>query len=109
MQIRHIIAATVLGIALPMSAMAGDDYGKHLVKTLNLEGDRADQVQEIVDEYQEQKKELKEKMHDEYSALSDQKEQKLKSVLTKEEFKQYEALKETKKDMMKEWKEEKHG
>ncbi len=109
MHLRHILATTVIGLALPMGAMAGDDHADRLVKNLNLSGEKADQVENILEEFHDQKHDLMEKTHDQIGDLADEKDQKLKAILTKEEYKQYEDFKETKKDMKKKWKEDRHG
>ncbi len=104
MQLRHILAATVLGLALPMGAIAGDDHADRVVKTLNLSGDKADRVEDILEDFHDQKHDLMENTHDQISDLADEKDAKLKAVLTDEEYKQYEELRETKKEMKKKWK-----
>lgn len=106
MNIRQILGTAVLGALIPMGAMAGsDDKGEKVVKALNLEGDRAEQVEEVMSSYYEQKKTIKNQVKDQMETLKDQKEERLKTILSDDEFDQYESMKEAHMDKRdKKWK-----
>lgn len=99
MQFKPILGGLVLATTLPMSAFAGSkDKTENIIDALNLEGDRAEQVQEIMNDYHEQRDEVKERAHSQIKELKKQKEQQLEAVLTDEEMDQYESMMEAKKD-----------
>lgn len=97
MKIKNLALSLCLATVLPLTAFANfdaEDKAEHLSKMLNLDSNRASQVEQIYKNYEDQHKVLK-----------DQKEEQLKTVLTDEEM---ERLKEMKKDKHhkkhKEWK-----
>lgn len=99
MKIRHILGSAVLGMALPMAAFADrEDKAEDVVNALNLDGERGQEVKEALEQYHDQKSELKERAKDQMSSLKDQKEARLQAVLTDDEFEQYESMQEAKKD-----------
>lgn len=106
MNIKHLLGTAVLGALIPMGAMAGsDDKSEKVVEALNLEGDRKEQVQEVMSNYYEQKKTVKEQTKDQMETLKDQKEERLKGILSDDEFEQYETMKEAHQDKHdKKWK-----
>lgn len=110
MKITSILAAGILVAAAPMGVLANEKHDKDLVKALNLKGDRAEQVEDIMSRYDDQAKQIKERAKDQISDLRDQKKEQLKAVLSDKEFEQYESMKEAKKEKMDKWAEkcEKH-
>lgn len=101
MRLRCVIGATVLGLALPFAAIAGDDKGEKLAKALNLEGERAERVEQVLENYHERRKEVEDQAAERLSTLKDQKESELRSILTEDEFEQYEDMQEAKKEFKK--------
>ncbi len=99
MKIRHIVGSAVLGMALPMAAFADkEDKAEDVVNALNLDDQRGEEVQQVLENFHDQKKEVKERSKDQISSLKDQKEERLQAILTDDEFEQYENLQEAKKD-----------
>lgn len=82
MKTRNLILTLGLAMALPLTAAANDDKGEDIAKALGLDSTRADQVEEIMDDYHDQHKELKER-----------KEERLDAVLTDDEMDQLKAMK----------------
>lgn len=111
MRLNYLIGTAVLGLALPLTAVAGDDKGEKLAKALNLSGDRAEQVEQVLENYHEQRKEVKDQAEERLSTLGDQKKSQLRSILTEEEFEQYEDMHEAKKEFKKHkgWKADDHS
>ncbi len=103
MKIKSILAVGILVVAAPVTAFAGDKNHTDLVKSLNLKGDRAEQVEKIQDQYEDQAKQVKEKAKDEIDKLREQKHDQLKAVLSEKEFKQYESIKEAHKEKKEHW------
>ena len=104
MKLTHIAAVAILGLALPLGAMAnhGDkDKAEHIIKALDLDDERAEEVRSVVENYTEKRKELKEQYKEQ-----------LKGVLTDEEYEQLKAMKKAKKEKHKDkehkgkWKDE---
>lgn len=84
----HLAAAAILGLALPLGAMANHgDMADHIVKKLDLDDARAEEVRSVVKDYAEKRKELKEEYKEQ-----------LKNVLTDEEYEKLEAMKEAKRE-----------
>lgn len=81
--------------------VAADD--KDFIKALNLNENKAEQVEDIMSRHHDQAKKIKERAKDEISDLRDQKEEQLKTVLSDDEFDRYESLVDTKKEMREEW------
>lgn len=97
MNTKTLFIAASLALSAPLAAFAGDyKYDEDVVKSLNLKGDRADQVEKIMDNYKDQSKKVKESAKDQLGDLRDQKEERLKAVLNDEEFKRYESMVEVK-------------
>lgn len=93
MNIKHLLGTAVLGALIPMGAMAGsDDKSEKVVEALNLDGDRADQVEEVMSNYYDQKKTVMEQTKDQVKTLKEQKEERLKDILSDDEFEQYESI-----------------
>lgn len=80
-------------LAMPLSALAGDD----VAKMLNLKGDRADQVEDIMENYHDQREAIKDRAHDDMKALKEQKMSSLKTVLSDDEYNKLEDMYEAKK------------
>jgi hypothetical protein len=104
MNTKILFIAASLTLSAPFTALAGDDkHHEDLVKSLNLKGDRADQVEKIVDTYKDQAKKVKEGAKDQLESLHDQKETQLKSVLSEAEYDRYESLAEAQKEQKEKW------
>ena len=97
MQMKKMIAVAGLTLAMPLAAFAGDDA----IKALNLQGAKADQVKTIMDNYKDQKDDIKESAHEEIKALKDRKKEQLDAVLSDAEMDQLEKWKETREDRYK--------
>lgn len=89
MKIKALITALGLAIALPFTAAAHDKEAKaeDITRALNLDRTRAQQVEQIFDNYNTQHKLLKE-----------QKEDQLETVLTDAEMERVKAMKKAKKE-----------
>lgn len=99
MKIRHILGTAVLGMALPMAAFADrEDKAEDVVNALNLDSERGQEVQDALEQYHDQKSQVKDRADDQMSALEDQKESRLQAILTDDEYEQYESMQEAKKD-----------
>lgn len=102
MQAKHLFGTLVLAVAVPLSATAGSgDKAEELIKTLNLQDDRAEQVRDILDTYHEQKRQIGELAHDQIRQSKELKMERLESVLTEEELEQYKSIMEQKKKQYK--------
>jgi Spy/CpxP family protein refolding chaperone len=86
MKTRNMMLTLGLAMALPLTAVAGDEKGKDVAKALGLDSTRAEQVEEIIDDYHEQHKEIKER-----------KEERLDAVLTDDEMDRLKAMHKAKK------------
>lgn len=94
MHSKTFLAAALLALALPFSAMADpENKAEHLVEALNLQGDRANQVQQILEDHYDQVKEIKKRAHEDMKQLKEEKMQNLQQVLTEQEMNQLEAIK----------------
>ena len=98
MKITNILLAAILAVALPFSAVAVADPDEDIAKALNLDQDRAQQVEVIMDNYDDRRDEVKERAHDDMKKLKEEKKQKLEAVLSEDEMEQLEAMHEAKKD-----------
>lgn len=91
MKVKTIFCAalTTAVLALPYGALADhhEDKADNVIKALNLKGDKADRVEEIMESYE-----------DDMKALKEQKKTRLDAVLSDEEMEQLEAMKDAKKD-----------
>lgn len=104
MNTKILLIAASLALSTPLSAFAGDyKHDEDVIKSLNLKGDRADQVEEILDTYKDQSKKIKENAKDQLGNLHDQKEGQLKAVLNDDEYKRYESMVEVKHEKMEKW------
>lgn len=102
MQMKHFLSAAVLSAAMPLTAFAGEDKSEEVINALNLDGDRAEQVQGIMEDYHDQKKEIKKLAHEQVKQLKDLKKQRLEAVLSDNEMQQLESMMEEKKEKRKE-------
>lgn len=85
------LTTAALTLTLPYGAFANTgDKSEHVIKALNLTGDKADRVEEIMESYE-----------DDMKALKEQKKTRLDAVLTDEEMEQLEAMHDAKKDRKK--------
>jgi len=85
------LTTAALTLTLPYGALANaGDKAEHVIKALNLQGDKADRVEEIMETYE-----------DDMKALKEQKKTRLDAVLTDEEMEQLEAMHDAKKDRKK--------
>ena len=90
MNIRQFSGITIIGLSLSAGAMAGAGHKTDkIAEKLNLDAERAAQVEEIMNDYYEGKK-----------ALRDEKKARLKEVLTDEEMDQLKAMHERKREKM---------
>lgn len=96
MQIKHMVAIASLTLSLPLTALA-NDKSDEVIKALNLQGAKAEQVEDIMENYHDQRKEVKERARDSIKALKEQKKQQLEVVLTDAEMDQLEAWHDAKK------------
>lgn len=88
MQIKYLAGAAVLAVALPFATVAdSEDKADHYIQTLNLDDARAEQVRDIMENY-----------HDGKKALKDQKKQQLEEVLTDDEMEKLKSMKESKRE-----------
>lgn len=92
MQMKKMIAIAGLTMAMPLTTFADDDA----IKALNLQGAKADQVETIMKNYKDQKKDIKERAHDEIEVLKERKKEQLDAVLSDDEMDRLEKWKETK-------------
>jgi hypothetical protein len=86
MRIKSIIVAISMAAVLPLTAAANKDKSEDLIKALKLDDNRAQQVERIMDDYEDQHEQLKE-----------QKKDRLDEVLTDDEMDRLEAMKKAKK------------
>lgn len=86
MKIKQLALTLSMAAILPLATTAFADKSDDLVKALKLDDRRAQQVEKILDDYEDQHKLLKE-----------QKKDRLDDVLTDEEMDQLEAMKKSKK------------
>jgi|SRR5690554_1334609 len=88
------LTTAALTLTMPYGALADHhgDKSDDIIKALNLKGDKADRVEEIMESYE-----------DDMKALKEQKKTRLEAVLSDEEMDQLEALKDAKKDRKKSW------
>lgn len=100
MKTKMMLMAGVLTASASFGVAAND---KDFLKALNLNENKAEQVEDIMSRYHDQAKNVKERAKDQISDLRDQKEEQLKVVLSDEEFDRYESLKDSKKEMKGEW------
>ena len=103
MKSKALIMATFLAVSAPLCAHAGDKHDKDLIKSLNLQGDRADKVEDVVKRYHDQAEKIKDNAKDQLGDLRDQKDEQIKAILSDAEYKRYESLQDAKKEMKKEW------
>ncbi|MFA5630470.1 MAG: hypothetical protein WC997_03065 [Porticoccaceae bacterium] len=88
MDIKTIVGATVIALALPFGALADpDEKADKISQELGLDDERAAQVEQILTTY-----------HDGKKALKEQKKAQLKTVLSEEEMDKLKAMYEKKKD-----------
>lgn len=90
MKIKNVILSLGLAAAIPFTAYANydaEEKAEHITKMLNMDQNRAQQVEQVFKNYEEQHKVLKE-----------QKKQRLDSILTDDEMDQLEDMKKAKKD-----------
>ncbi|MBC6906635.1 hypothetical protein DWB84_14375 [Saccharophagus sp. K07] len=98
MNTKVLLLASALAISAPFTAFAGDKHHKDLVKALNLQGDKAEQVEDILESYKDQAEDVKDRAKDQLSDLRDKKEDQLKAVLSKAEYDRYKSFKDAHKD-----------
>lgn len=104
MNTKILFIAASLTLSAPFAAFAGDNrYDEDVIKSLNLKGDRADKVEDIMDTYKDQSKKVKENAKEQLGDLRDRKEEQLKAVLNDEEFKRYESMVEVKHEKKEKW------
>jgi hypothetical protein len=104
MNTKVLFFAASLMLSAPVATFAADTkYDEDVVKSLNLKGDRADQVEKIMDSYKDQSKQVKDKARDQLGDLRDQKEDQLKAVLNDDEYKRYESMVEVKHEQKEKW------
>lgn len=93
-----LLLAGALAVSAPFSAFANDKHHKDLVKTLNLQGDKAEQVEDILERYKDRAEDVKDRAKDQISDLRDQKDEQLKALLSKAEYDRYKSFKDAHKD-----------
>lgn len=103
MKSKALIMATFLAVSAPLYVHAGDKHDKDLIKSLNLQGDKADQVEDVVKRYHDQAEKVKDNAKDQLGDLRDQKDEQIKALLSDAEYKRYESMKDAKKEMKEEW------
>lgn len=70
MKIKNVILTAGLAMAMPLAAMAGsDNKAEDISKALNLDENRAEQVEQIMENYYEQHKQLKQQKEDQLDAI----------------------------------------
>lgn len=90
---KSILAAAILALTLPFNAVADPEKkAEYVTEALNLQGDRASQVQEILEDHYDQVKEVMKRAHEEMKQLKEEKKQNLEQVLTEQEMKQLKAI-----------------
>lgn len=103
MNSKILMVAAALTLCAPFGAFANEKHDKDLIKSLNLQGNRAEQVEKIMENYSDQAEQVKESAKEQLSNLRDQKEDQLKSVLSDAEYKRYESLVDTRKEQKGKW------
>jgi Spy/CpxP family protein refolding chaperone len=103
MKTKVMMMAGLLAASASFGVAAGDKHEKDFIKSLNLNENKAEQVEDIMSRYHDQAGQIKDRAKDQISDLRDQKEEQLKTVLSDEEFDRYESLKDSKKEMKEEW------
>lgn len=102
MNTKAFLLATFLAASAPFGAYA-HDHDKDMIKSLNLKGDKADQVEDVMKRYHDQAEKIKDTAKDQLGDLRDQKDEQLKALLSDAEYKRYESLKDAKKEMKEDW------
>lgn len=93
MRVKHVFGVMLLGLALPFGAVAEpQDKAEDLATALNLDEGRTQELTEIVEAYQEQRKQVMKRAHDQVKELREQSDEQLEAVLTDEEYERYEAI-----------------
>jgi len=89
MELKHLVGATIIALAIPFTAVAGDadEKADKIAQELGLDDERAAQVEQIITNYHEGKE-----------ALKEQKKEQLKAVLSEDEMDKLKELKDAKKD-----------
>jgi Spy/CpxP family protein refolding chaperone len=90
MKIKSIMLAVGMAAILPLTAAANKDHSEDLIKSLKLDDNRAQQVERIMDDYEDQ-----------HELLKKQKKDRLDEVLTDDEMDRLEAMKKAKKNKYK--------
>lgn len=103
MKTKAIVLVGLLTASASFGAVAGDKHDKDFIKSLNLNENKAEQVEDIMSRYHDQAGQIKDRAKDQIGDLKDQKEEQLKAVLSDEEYDRYEAMKDSKKEMKEEW------
>src|SRR5690606_14003952 len=99
MKTKVMMMAGLLAASASFGVSANEKHEKDFIKSLNLNDNKAEQVEDIMSRYHDQSKQIKERAKDQISDLRDQQEEQLKVVLSDEEFDRYESLKDSKKEM----------
>jgi Spy/CpxP family protein refolding chaperone len=86
MKVKSMMVVLGMAAILPLTAAANKDDSKDLIKDLKLDDNRAQQVERIMDDYQDQ-----------HELLKKQKKDRLDDVLTDDEMDRLEAMKKSKK------------
>jgi hypothetical protein len=101
MKSKALIMATFLAVSAPLCVHAGDKHDKDLIKSLNLQGDKADRVEDVVKSYHDQAEKIKDNAKDQLGDLRDQKDKEIKAILSDAEYKRYESLQDAKEPLVK--------